>query len=243
MSPVQVEVLYQDPFLAVVHKPTRVLTHPGFGDRTRAMVQRVRDQLGRRVYPVHRLDRPTSGVLVFGLDSRSAADLNRQFRASSVRKRYVAIVRGVPAEWGIVDHPVPDRWDGPRQSARTSLVRHFHDGRYSLVEAGPLTGRRHQIRRHLKHLSCPILGDVNYGDGGQNRRWRQRCGLWRLALHAYALDLDHPRTGLRLRFTAPLPDDLRRPLAAWSGLASSHLPDEARPRTLGASCPGRDRAP
>ncbi|MGF1511490.1 MAG: pseudouridine synthase [Myxococcota bacterium] len=231
----EIRILFRDPYLVAVSKPAGVLTHRGFGDPTLPMVQRLRRMLRHMVHPVHRLDRPTSGVLVFALDSVSARRLNEQFRGGTVRKRYIALVRGIPPEFGVVDHPVPDRWGGEKQSARTHFVRHFHDSRYAVVEVGPRTGRRHQIRLHLKHMSCPIIGDVNYGDGRHNRLFRQRYDLHRLALHAYALDLRHPRSGQRLHLTAPLPDDLVRGLAAWSSHSLSHLPAETRPRPLSAN--------
>ncbi|MEM1024963.1 MAG: pseudouridine synthase [Myxococcota bacterium] len=215
-----------------VSKPSGILTHQGFGDTVRPMLQRVRDALGRRVDPAHRLDRATSGVLVFGLNPRSTRALVEQFRAGQVEKRYVALLRGIPPEFGLLDHPVREAKYGPPRSAKTSFCRCFHDGRYALVEAAPRTGRRHQLRLHFKHMSCPIIGDVNYGDGRHNRRFRSRHGLHRLALHAYELRLQHPRTGRDLVLRAPLPLDLHRSLRSWSPDALSWLPNGLRPRLL-----------
>lgn len=221
------EVLYEDEALVAVDKPSGIMTHRGFGDRSPALLQRARDALGAHVFPVHRLDRPTSGVVVFARDPASARELARQFRFGLPRKRYLAWVRGRPPEFGVLDYPVPRAKDGPRVAARTSLCRHaFHEG-YSLVEAAPATGRYHQIRRHLKHLSAPILGDVRYGDGRHNRRARAELGLHRLGLHAFRLVIAHPVTGERLDLRAPIPRDLADPLRRWSAEVAAWLPSEA----------------
>jgi len=218
-------------FVAVA-KPSGILTHQGFGDAVRPMLQRVRDAVGRRVDPAHRLDRATSGVLVFGLHAKATRALVDQFRTGQVQKRYVALLRGLPPEFGFLDHPIREAKVGALRSARTSFVRLFHDGRYALVEAAPRTGRRHQLRLHFKHMSCPIIGDVNYGDGRHNRRFRRHHGLHRLALHAFELRLLHPRTARPLRLRAPLPEDLRLALASWSPDALLWLPEGLRPIAL-----------
>ncbi len=207
-------LLYLDDHLAVVDKPPGLLVHRGW-DRDRHVVMTVlRDQLGRHVYPVHRLDRQTSGALAFALSPEAARALGAQFEAGAVDKRYLALVRGVTPEAGLVDHPVPKDEDGPRVPARTAFVRRFVFERFSLVEARPETGRLHQIRRHMKHLSHPLVGDVRYGKGDINRLFRQRFGLHRLALHAAWLSLAHPLTGARLDVQAPLAPDLRAVLEA-----------------------------
>jgi tRNA pseudouridine65 synthase len=182
-------------------------------DRVVAL-QLVRDLVGRHVHAVHRLDRATSGVLLFALDPESARAVQERFEAGAVEKRYLALVRGIPPEHGVIDHPVPRADDGPRVPAVTEFRRLAVFERYALVEARPLTGRHHQIRRHFKHLSHPLIGDVRYGKGEHNRLFRERFGLHRLALHAVELAFDHPRTGERLRIHAPLPEDLAAPLRA-----------------------------
>jgi len=161
---------------------------------------------------VHRLDRGTSGVLVFALSPQMAAALQRQLEEGGVRKRYLALVRGVTPDEGVIDSPVPKAEDGPRVPARTAFRRLFVFDRFSLVQAEPHTGRLHQIRRHLKHLGHPVVGDVNYGRGEINRLFRERYGLFRIALHARSLELAHPRTGAPLCFRAPVPEDLAGPL-------------------------------
>ena len=170
--------------------------------------------MGRHVYPVHRLDRATSGALLLALDPGTARRLQEQWEGGRVEKRYLALVRGIPPESGVIDSPVPRAAGGPRVPAVTEFRRLATFERYALVEARPLTGRLHQIRRHLKHISHPLIGDVRYGKGEHNRLFRERFGLHRLALHALSLAFDHPETGERLRIVAPVPEDLAGPLAA-----------------------------
>lgn len=174
----------------------------------------LRDQLGQWVYPVHRLDRATSGVLLFALSSEAAAAVSRLFAEGTVEKTYYALVRGVTEPGGRIDHPVPGDEDGARVPAVTNYLKLWDNGKYSLVEARPETGRYHQIRRHLKHLSHPLIGDVRYGKGEHNRYFREHYQLGRLALHARRLSLVHPDRGEKWELIAPLPEDLRGPLAA-----------------------------
>ncbi|MGC4113910.1 MAG: pseudouridine synthase [Myxococcales bacterium] len=216
--------------MAVVDKPSGMLVHRGWDNDPVVAMTLLRDQLGRHVFPVHRLDRGTSGVLLFALSSEVAAALQKQFEEGAVQKTYLALVRGVPKEeQGVVDHPVPKTEDGPRVPAVTAWRRlwagepsaTFRSG-FSLVQAEPKTGRFHQIRRHLKHLGHPLVGDVNYGRGEVNRFFREQYGFNRLALHALALSLRHPVTGAALQVKAPVPEDLAKvfmalgaPESAW----------------------------
>ena len=140
--------------------------------------------------------------------------MQERFAAGEVEKRYLALVRGIPPEEGVIDHPVPRAPGGPRVPAVTRFRRLATFERYALVEARPSTGRWHQIRRHFKHLSHPLIGDVRYGKGEHNRLFRERFGLHRLALHALELAFEHPHTGERLRIVAPVPEDLAGPLRA-----------------------------
>ena len=208
------QVLYRDDALAVLAKPSGLLVHRGWDDDEDVAVTRARVALGRFVYPVHRLDRGASGALVFALSSEVAAALHAAFEDGRVEKRYLAAVRGVAPEAVTVDHPIPRREDGPRVPATTRVRRLAAGAHVSLVEAIPLTGRLHQVRRHLKHLAHPILGDANYGKGELNRRMRAEHGLARLALHASSLRFAHPVTGALVEVAAPLPDDLAAPLAS-----------------------------
>ena len=213
--PREIPLLFEDAHLAIVDKPSGMLVHRGWANDPVVAMTLLRDQLGRHVFPVHRLDRGTSGVLVFALSSETAAALQKQFEEGAVHKRYLALVRGIPKEGqGVVDHPVPKTEDGPRVPAVTAWRRLWSGERFSLVEAEPKTGRFHQIRRHLKHLGHPLVGDVNYGRGEINRLFRERYGLNRLALHARALSLRHPQTGEPLQVEAPVPEDLAKTFAA-----------------------------
>jgi tRNA pseudouridine65 synthase len=209
-------VLYRDAALVAIDKPSGLAVHRGWAADREVIVDRLHAELGVFVHPLHRLDRGASGVLLFGLDPATARRVGEAFAAGEVAKRYLALVRGVPAERFEVDHPLPkgEEADSPRVTALTRFERLEVIGRYSLVAAAPVTGRLHQIRRHLKHVSCPILGDVNYGKGEHNRRCREHYGLARLFLHASELSLRHPTSGAALRIASPLPADLEAVLAA-----------------------------
>lgn len=220
------QLLYQDENIAAFNKPAGLLVHRSLIDRheTRFAMQMARDLLGRRVYPVHRLDKPTSGVLLFALSPESAAILTEFFSRGELSKRYLAVTRGITPEFGTIDYPLQeeqDRRDPYRQEGKEPqeavttfrrlasvelpfAVGRYPTSRYSLVEATPLTGRRHQIRRHMKHIFHPLVGDVNYGEGRHNRFFREELGCHRLLLHASELTFPHPTEGSRVTVSAPL---------------------------------------
>ena len=216
------EVLFQDEHLVAVHKPSGLLVHRSALSRgeQRFALQMLRDQLGRHVHPVHRLDRATSGVLLFALDREVAGLLAAMLARGEVEKTYLAVVRGHPPEQGEIDHPLvrePDEYEDAgevSQQARTRFRRlatvelphrvdRYPTSRYALLELQPLTGRRHQLRRHLAHLRHPIVGDVNHGVGKHNRLFRELFGCHRLLLCCVELQLAHPVTGAPLRVPAP----------------------------------------
>jgi tRNA pseudouridine65 synthase len=180
-----VKILFRDARCVAVDKPSGVATHRGWADDDDALLQQVRDAVGCLVYPVNRLDRGASGIVLFALDRENAKVFSEAW--SSADKRYLAITRGHPPDHVVLDHAIPKAPGEDRVDAVTEFWRKEDFGRYSLVEARPHTGRLHQIRRHLKHLSCPIIGDVRYGKGEHNRLWRERFGLHRLALHCMRL--------------------------------------------------------
>jgi tRNA pseudouridine65 synthase len=211
-------VLYQDDDLLVVDKPSGLVVHRGWARDEQVVMTMARTLASRHVYPVHRLDRGTSGVLLLALTAAAAGALGEAFESGRVRKRYLALVRGIAPADGIVDHPIPRAPGGPRVPAITRYRRLATFERYSWLEAFPETGRLHQVRRHLKHISHPVIGDVRYGKGEHNRLFRTRFGLYRLALHAAEVSLEHPASGVPSTFRAPLPADLAGPLAAM-GLA------------------------
>lgn len=208
----ELDLLACDDDLVAVAKPSGMIVHRGWADDEVALLGLVRDRVGAWVYPVHRLDRGASGVLLFARSPEAARALQDVWGAAE--KRYLALVRGNPPDAATIDHPIPRAEDGPRVPALTEITTLARAGRYALVEARPRTGRLHQIRRHLKHLSCPLIGDVRYGKGDHNRYFREHHDLHRLALHALALRLPHPRSGDLLELVAPVPPDLARVFAA-----------------------------
>jgi tRNA pseudouridine65 synthase len=206
--------LYRDDAIVVVDKPSGLSVHRGDDQSSTFALNLTRDAVGAWVYPVHRLDRPTSGVLVFALSSEHARTLQTAFEERRVDKTYWALVRGHPPERGVIDSPMEKREGGPEVEARTEFqTLHVCERvRLSLVEARPKTGRRHQIRRHLRRINHPVAGDVRYGKGAENRSYRVDIGLYRLALHALELGFDHPTTLRPMCFRSPLPTDLLAPL-------------------------------
>jgi tRNA pseudouridine65 synthase len=204
-------ILHRDSRCVAVDKPPGVATHRGWADDDDALLQRVRDEVGAYVYPVHRLDRGASGVVLFALDRDAARAFAEAWE--SAEKTYLTITRGHPPDELVIDHAIPRAPGEPRVPAVTAIRRLETFGRYALVEARPRTGRLHQIRRHLKHISCPILGDVRYGKGEHNRLFRTQHGLHRLALHAASLSVLHP-DGAALHITCPLAPDLAATLAS-----------------------------
>jgi tRNA pseudouridine65 synthase len=218
------KVLYRTAALVAVDKPSGLAVHRGQSRDPIHALELVRDTVGAYVYPVHRLDRATSGVLVFALSADAARAVGGAFERGEVEKRYLALVRGNPPDEAIVEHPLSQEDGKPAQEARTSIFTRARYGRYALVEAIPKTGRTHQIRRHLKHLSCPIIGDVRYGKGDHNRYFRSELGLHRLALHATSLSLLEPSTGERVTIRAPLPVELETTLALLDRATRSGTP-------------------
>ncbi|MGE3682822.1 MAG: pseudouridine synthase [Bdellovibrionales bacterium] len=235
-------VLYEDDDLIVVNKSSGLLVHRSSIDRhaQEFALQAVRDQTGRLVYPVHRLDRATSGALIFAFSSSVARFFAAEFAGGRIGKTYLAVVRGFSPVEAVVDHPLKEELDAksdgrartnkPAQSAVTFLstvanhefqisVDKFPTARYSLVRAVPKTGRKHQIRRHLRHLGHPIIGDVRYGSGKHNRFFRDLLKVNRLLLACTDISFQHPKGNRTVRVQAPLASDFRRvtDLLGWSG--------------------------
>lgn len=210
-----IDLLFVDDHLVVANKPSGLSVHRGWDRDVDFALFRVRDAIGARVHPVHRLDRGTSGALVFARTPEAAAALARSFEDHGVDKRYLALVRGVPPDSGTIDYAIQKSEGGPRVPAITRFERVARSevDRCSLVLARPETGRLHQIRRHLRHIDHPLVGDVRHGSGPINRHYRATYDLHRLALHAASIAFTHPATGARVSVDAPMPDDLRVPLA------------------------------
>ncbi|MCL4167571.1 UNVERIFIED_CONTAM: hypothetical protein GTU68_014287 [Idotea baltica] len=227
------DILYRDEHIVAINKPSGLLVHRSPIDKyeTRFAIQLTRDQIGQHVYPVHRLDKPTSGVLLFALSSNVAALLTAQFTAKHISKHYWAIVRGYTDDSGVIDYPLQEQLDkmtdslADQEKAAQSALTHYRrlattelpfpvgrydTVRYSLLELQPKTGRKHQLRRHMKHIFHPIVGDTTHGDGKQNNFLRDQFGLGRLMLHARELSLTHPISGEALTLHAPLADDFQQ---------------------------------
>jgi len=204
-------IVHRDARCVVVDKPPGLPTHRGWDDGDDALLQRVRDAVGCYVYPIHRLDRGASGLVVFALDRDAARALSLAWPCAD--KRYLAITRGHPPEHLVIDHPIPRGPGEERAFARTEIWRREVFGRYALVEARLHTGRLHQIRRHCKHISCPLIGDVRYGKGEHNRIFRTEHGLHRLALHCTRIAVVHPDGG-ELAVASALPADLAAAIAS-----------------------------
>lgn len=231
LSPNPLIELYRDDWLLAVHKPAGLLVHRSPIDRheTEFALQYARElNGGEHVYPVHRLDRPTSGLLLFARDPHTASLLGQAMMDNIVHKTYQALVRGWPPEEGFIDHAlrehaVDKRLKNEPQPLREAQTRYtrlattelpvaiegFPTSRYSLMTLHPLTGRKHQLRRHMQHISHPIIGDTNYGRTRHNHYFAERFGHARLMLAATELHLAHPITGAPLHLQAPTSEDFQ----------------------------------
>ncbi|MDN7126663.1 tRNA pseudouridine(65) synthase TruC [Pseudidiomarina terrestris] len=229
----ELDVVYDDASLIAIDKPSGLLVHRSWlaKEATEFALQRVRDQIGQRVYPVHRLDRPTSGILLFAKDADTARLLTQAFTERQVHKGYHAVVRGYLGD-GSLDYPLREELDKiadkhadqdkEPQPAVTdyqclaqvelpfSVSKKHSTSRYSLMHLQPKTGRKHQLRRHMSHLRHPIIGDTNHGDGRHNRFFREQFDCHRLLLAATSLAFAHPHSGQAVELQLPIPDELTR---------------------------------
>jgi len=210
-------VLFADAALAVVAKPAGLMVHDSALARgeTDFAANRLRDQFGRPVFLVHRLDRATSGCLLLAFDRETASALGKALMAREVEKDYWAICRGWPAQRAfVIDHPLDGGPGKPQKKPATTDFEvlatcelaqpssGFASSRYAWLRARPETGRYRQIRRHLKHASHHLIGDTSHGDGRHNRAFRM-LGIHRMLLHARRLAFMHPQTGERVEAVAP----------------------------------------
>lgn len=225
-EPEPLQILHLDEHVVAVDKPPGLLVHRTHkGANEEALLQRLRDQLGRRIYPVHRLDRAASGVIAFALASEFTAGLQAGFQADDALKEYLVLARGLCPEPFESRRPLTDD-KGVERDAWTEVapVMVLRESRCTLVRVRIHTGRQHQIRRHLAHLAHHVLGDTRYGKGRDNRYHRQHHGLPRLFLHAWRLDVAHPAGG-RLSVRAPLAPDLRACMARLPDVDAALLDD------------------
>jgi len=234
----ELPILYRDEQIVVIDKPPGLLVHRSEIDRheTRFAIQILRDQIGQHVWPAHRLDRGTSGVLLFGLSKEIAGQLGRQFETGTVEKHYLAVVRGYPPASGSIAHALSRQRDayefqGEHSSTEAqAALTHFRKlaeielpvavdrypcSRYALLALEPVTGRRHQIRRHLKHIAHPIIGDATYGKGRHNRYFAEQLDCHRLLLACIGMAFNHPLDGRRVHIKAPVSGEFAATLARF----------------------------
>jgi len=222
------DIIYQDDYMVAINKPAGLLVHKSYLARKETFfaMTMLRDQIGQYVYPIHRLDRPTSGVLLFALSSEMARTLSEIFSERKVTKGYLAMVRGHLLGNDTLDYPLKEeldkiadkkasqdkepqsavtQWHHLLSGAFNEPIGKYEQARFSLIALKPLTGRKHQLRRHLAHLRHPIMGDTTHGDGKQNKYFKAHLGEQRLMLHASQLCFEHPISIQALELNAPLP--------------------------------------
>ena len=235
----ELEILYQDKYIVVINKPSGLLVHKSMIDRHEIYfaMKILRDQIRQFVYPIHRLDKPTSGVLLFALDKESARLMSEQFRDRKTQKKYLAVVRGYTKESGVINHALKDKLDkiADKNASKDSepkeaiseyktlshvelpfAVGSYDTTRYSLVEVTLKTGRKHQIRRHMKHISHHLLGDTKYGRGEHNQFIRKQFNCHRMLLHAHSLRIFHPYREEFLTFSASLDETFESIFSSFS---------------------------
>ncbi|GAB3220985.1 pseudouridylate synthase [Algoriphagus aestuariicola] len=218
------EILFEDENLILIDKPAGLLVHKtrqAYGEEENALIQ-LRDQIGSWVAPVHRLDRATSGVLLFAKNEEILPALKAKFMDREVQKTYLTISRGIPQEKeSLIDHPLTSERSNKAQEAQTryrvlaeteipyNSTGRYPTSRYSLLEVDLLTGRTHQIRRHLAHIRHYIIGDKKHGDNKQNIFFECQFGLQNLLLHAWKLSFRHPLDGQEISLSCPIPAHFR----------------------------------
>ena len=232
MSNFELDILFEDDDIVVVNKPAGLLTHPSWltpkGTQNLASMLKIHLK-GGTVYTVHRLDRATSGVLMVAKNKPAAQQLTQDFTEHNIEKTYLCVVRGFAPIEGVIDYPLKFKHDKkaepfaypdkPAQDAITHFKRlacvelpisvgKWPCARYSLVQAKPQTGRKHQLRRHFKHILCPIVGDTNYGEGRHNKLFREHLAINRLLLMAASLTFFHPNNKQKMTINAPFSPEL-----------------------------------
>ena len=219
MSNIELEIIYQDEHYIAINKPAGLLVHRTSlaTDSKEFALQILRNQINRHVYPCHRLDRKTSGALLFAKSPEANSKMQKCFADNEVSKTYLAIVRGFTEDTGIIDYPLKTD-NGKFQEAIThyktlaktevNLPFGKHStSRYSLVEVKPQTGRMHQIRKHFAHINHPVIGDIRHGDVKQNKYFRNVFNFYRMMLHARSISFQHPENEQEITIEAPLGED------------------------------------
>ncbi|EAZ82733.1 pseudouridine synthase [Algoriphagus machipongonensis] len=217
----ELPILFEDDSIIAINKPAGLLVHRTSiaAQETVFALQILRDQIGMHVHPVHRLDRPTSGILLFAKKEEILPHLKNLFSERQIKKNYLTIVRGIPEQKkALIDHPLKSERSGRLQEAQTwykviseteipfDTTGRYPTSRYSLLSVNPETGRTHQIRRHLAHIRHYIIGDKKHGDNKQNIFFQNQFGLENLLLHAIRLSFNHPITEETIEISCPVPE-------------------------------------
>ena len=225
IKPPHLTIIARDQSLVVINKPAGLLVHKSaidFHEQQNAQ-EILQQQINSEVFPAHRLDKPTSGALLFALNRETASKLARKFQNHEVYKDYIAIVRGHTDDKGSIDNPVRDK-DAPKKPKKTATTHYetlaritlpfavdqYPEARYSLLKMRPESGRRHQLRQHMKHISHPIIGDTSYGKTTHNRFFKQQLHCARLLLHAKSLKFTHPNNGEPVTLSAAYDEPFER---------------------------------
>lgn len=238
------DILYRDDHLLVLNKPTAVPIHGSrmLEGRPQTLLAMARELTGRMVHAVHRLDRPVSGAVMLTFDKNRLAEMSTEFENQRVGKRYLAVARGWTPEEGVIDYPLLPPRDERRgdEEAREAITRYkclaktelpveippYQTARYSLLQLVPETGRRHQLRRHMKHVSHHLVGDTSYGRGEHNRLFREHFDCKRLLLHSHSLTFHHPSSGEKIKVTAPLDAAFDRVMGIFGNTRNVGVPTD-----------------
>tara|TARA_B110000967_G_C18896539_1_gene571098 strand:+ start:89 stop:793 length:705 start_codon:yes stop_codon:yes gene_type:complete len=216
------EIIFEDAYIICVNKPNNVLVHHAFlsrnvGDED-SLLQLIDKELQLKVYPIHRLDRKTSGMILMAKEKEFVSKFQELFTAKEIQKTYFGVVRGFSPDTKIIDSPVKGRDANVHKEALTHLktldnitlniaVKPYDSSRYSLVELAPKTGRMHQLRVHTNKISHPLIGDTKYGDKNHDMMFDENFGWNHLFLHAGKLEFIHPFSSEKLLLKATFPKD------------------------------------
>ena len=216
------EIIYQDNYCLLVTKPNNVLVHHAHHSRNKidevSLIQLIENQFGKRYYPIHRLDRKTSGIILLASKREYVASFQALFTNNEIQKIYYGVVRGFSQEHLIIDSPVKGRDALVYKDAETQLklldkiileipVKPYKSSRYSLVELKPKTGRMHQLRIHMNKVSTPLINDAKYGDKNHDLMYAEQFGWRNLFLHAGSLEFIHPFTNQKLTLRSSFSED------------------------------------
>jgi tRNA pseudouridine65 synthase len=216
-------ILYEDESILVVDKPNKMLVYPSpIARNCNWFATKELEKIGyTKLHTVHRLDRPTSGVLLFAKNPSMAKEMSLLFRNKEIKKTYVCLVRGFTEDEGLIERELKKDGDGEFQTASTYYqtlekntvdleISKYPQSRFSFLKVEPITGRMHQIRRHLAHLRHPIIGDKRYGDRHYNRYMKEKMNMENLMLHAYSISFIHPLTKNKIEISAPIPETMKK---------------------------------